>query len=281
MTDPGPLYINFAEEGLPEPRPPSIPEPGATFAVEFAGTPRSGKTTALNSLAERLAALGHTVAIIAEKASARQHTIVTPDLEVRLSAPADKGNPSFSEWTVGTTFTEVLGILANSPPDYLLIDRGEFDYACWMEAWQKAGKIRQNEAMWPRVRIDSVRRLFPQVGPHLVLALVCSPETAIRREWGNTIPPKLGPIINFDFLAAFNRAILTAVYQYSDRFPALVIPTDELGPVKLLDMIEYLLLENEGFQRSYWQRRRELDGKERGSIPLADPGLGGPYDLGF
>src|SRR2546422_10700693 len=95
--------------------------------IEFAGTPKAGKTTSLGKLHAFLKRCGFKVEILVERAS------MCPIL--------DKKHSNFNVWTACTTLSQVLEKTQSPPrpddPDILILDRGLFDSICWLTMMER------------------------------------------------------------------------------------------------------------------------------------------------
>lgn len=80
------------------------------FIVEFAGTPKSGKTTTINAIHQFLKRNGINVRTLQERAS------VAPLL--------DKGTSLFNTWVTCATLNGIIEALEDDKLDVLILDRG-------------------------------------------------------------------------------------------------------------------------------------------------------------
>ena len=85
--------------------------------IEFAGTPKAGKTTTISQVQAFLKRCGFRVRVVVERAS------VCP---IR-----DKKHSNFNVWTASTTLAQILEYTQDPPgpedPQILILDRGIFD----------------------------------------------------------------------------------------------------------------------------------------------------------
>ena len=85
------------------------------IVIEFSGSPKSGKTSCINSLNLFLKRNGFSVRIIQERAG--------------VCPVTDKQNPMFNLWTACSSLAGMIGILENKNEitDVVILDRGIFD----------------------------------------------------------------------------------------------------------------------------------------------------------
>src|SRR5215467_257459 len=118
--------------------------------IEFAGTPKAGKTTTLGTLNAFLKRCGFKVEVVIERAS------VCP---IR-----DKKHGNFNIWTACTTLAQVLEKTQNPPrpddPHILILDRGLFDSIVWLTLMERLDRIRPEERQIIEkfLRIDDWRK---------------------------------------------------------------------------------------------------------------------------
>jgi hypothetical protein len=159
------------------------------FVIEFAGTPRAGKTTALRRLEPWLEQLGHRVGVIDERA--------------RECKVPYKRHPDFNLWTASATVAAIIEA-RYSGHDVLLVDRGPFDTLTWMDWYRRIGLLADEEH-------DAIHRYFG--GPtlarmiDLVLVMTVDPDEALHRERAAGLSRTPGPIINSATLHTINDSI--------------------------------------------------------------------------
>ncbi len=175
------------------------------FTVEFAGTPKSGKTTSVSVLSNFLKRNGFRVYIIQERAS--------------FCPIPMKGHLFFNTWTSSTMLAGILEHI-ETEVDVLIADRGIFDSLVWLELQQVRGEVLENEAV-----TISQFLLLPRWAKLIdsVLALMASPETAMARERAPLLTTRLGSVMNAPYLTAFNAAYTRAIEKYRNSFSAFHI----------------------------------------------------------
>ena len=168
--------------------------------VEFAGTPKAGKTTTLNTLLAFLKRCGFKVEVVVERAS------VCP---IR-----DKKHANFNIWTACTTLSQILEKTQNPPqaedpdkppqtddPDVLILDRGLFDSVAWLAMMERMARIKkeEREAAEKFLLLPDWRKRISGV-----IVMLASPEDAMQREQGDLpVEGKMGSIMNPPVLAKF------------------------------------------------------------------------------
>jgi thymidylate kinase len=188
-------------------------EAARPVVIEFAGTPRAGKTTAIEGLRERFDRDGRGVLVVEEQA---QHCPVP-----------DKRNPDFNRWTYAATMQRIVAARYECT-DVVLVDRGPFDTLAWNELYPS--KNRETYAAALRAEVVEL------VG--LVVVMTVSPEKAMERD-GRAARHPAGSIINQWTLRAINRAIDAAVARILPGCgPQLVrIDTTRIDTEAMLDRV--------------------------------------------
>lgn len=219
------------------------------IVIEFSGSPKSGKTSCINSLELFLKRNGFSVEIIHERAS--------------LCPVADKQSPMFNIWTACMSISGMVGVLERKllSCDVLILDRGIFDALCWFH-WlfhKKMMEPEQREAVEHFLQMESlVNRI------DIVFAFVADPEISIEREYTTLLTDKLGTIMNKEVLAEYRSAVEKTVSEKKKYFHSIFeIDTsnktqDEVGKEvtdTTLSTLSDLLMERIG----YFDRTAELD----------------------
>lgn len=107
--------------------------PRRPIVIEFAGSPKSGKTSALNSLDIFLRRNGFRTKILTERAS--------------VCPIPNKFDPIFNVWTGCAALNQLMDTLANNALklDVIIMDRGFFDALCWFEWQREQGFLRTQD----------------------------------------------------------------------------------------------------------------------------------------
>ena len=140
------------------------------LVIEFAGTPKAGKTSALNALAFFLKRSGLKVRVFQERAS--------------VAPISGKGTPAFNTWVTCATLLGLLEALEDERLDVFVLDRGLFDGLVWND-WQEATKrVTPEEA---KVFRDFVLQSRWWKLVDILFVLHCRPAVAIAREYADQL----------------------------------------------------------------------------------------------
>src|SRR5215471_4860439 len=156
------------------------------FVLEFAGTPKAGKTTTVDRLELLLRRNDYRVRVLKESAGA--------------SPLKSKNDPRFNIWTAVTMLGQVLEAL-DRDDHIVIIDRGVFDALCWMEWFKSAGRIalEEHRDIERFLCLPRLRRLVD-----LVFVLTVDPATALEREFAGQLTRRQGQIMNLTTLRDLN-----------------------------------------------------------------------------
>ena len=152
--------------------------------VEFAGLPRSGKTTAASGLKRFLESRGWQVYVVKERAS--------------LCPITDKVHPDFNLWTTLSFLREFL-VARNSGYEYIIADRGIFDASIWINLFcTEKDNAEEYRAFQKLSKLDfltnTVRRTF---------FFCCKIDLALEREFERTQVSRNGRIMNKHILEEY------------------------------------------------------------------------------
>jgi predicted NUDIX family phosphoesterase/predicted ATPase len=188
--------------------------------IEFAGTPKAGKTTTLGTLNAFLKRCGFKVEVVIERAS------VCP---IR-----DKKHGNFNIWTACTTLAQVLEKTQNPPrhddPDVLILDRGLFDSVAWLRMMAKMARIKQNE-------LEAAENflLLPEWQKRIsgVIVMTSSATDAMQREEGDLpVEGVTGSIMNPEMLEKFRANTAEACKRLAGHFRIFQISTSDITHTK-------------------------------------------------
>jgi thymidylate kinase len=196
--------------------------PSRRLVVEFAGTPRAGKTSAMRGLALRLEAGGHQVRLVEERAVA--------------SPVPNRQHPHFNLWTATTTSALMLEAMY-ADADVVLVDRGLFDALCWMEWYLRSGHLTKYDhgAIGKFLRVRALRQLTD-----VVLVMTVDPDVALKRERATREPEKAtvpGTIMNVDTLGELNASIAATVRQHRGEFKLQELDTTGSDQAETLEIV--------------------------------------------
>lgn len=170
------------------------------FVIEFAGTPKSGKSTSCEAIRHFFSRHGFSVHVLAERAA------VCP-------IPM-KGHLFFNTWCATSMLAELLENV-ETEINIIIVDRGLFDALVWMKAQENREELSPEEARAIEgfLLLDRWRELID-----LTVVMSVSPKEAISREESNHITSKSGSIMNPEVLATLSDSISKAVIDYADKF---------------------------------------------------------------
>jgi thymidylate kinase len=184
------------------------------LVIEFAGTPRAGKTSTMEGLQRRLCDSHLRVHIVEERAG--QCRVPTSE---RLH---------FNIWTAMSTLAAIIEAL-HTDADVVLVDRGLFDSLCWLEWCFATDRLKATEHVIIRdfLCVESIRKLID-----VVLVMTVEPAVALERE-RTTRPRGLsrgpGTIMNQATLCELNASIAAAVQMHSMQFQLRQLNTTTLA----------------------------------------------------
>jgi predicted NUDIX family phosphoesterase len=174
------------------------------FVIEFAGTPKSGKTTAVEAIRHFLSRQGFRVYVLTERAA--------------ICPIPMKGHLFFNTWCASSMLAELLANV-ETPTDVLIVDRGIFDALVWLTLQEKRGELNATEAR----TIESFL-LLPRWRDviDLVVVMSVSAEDSLKRELDQRITQKMGSIMNPEVLGALVSSVDEAAKRYQSRFRSLL-----------------------------------------------------------
>ncbi|OGP60556.1 MAG: hypothetical protein A2V67_15220 [Deltaproteobacteria bacterium RBG_13_61_14] len=175
-----------------------------SFVIEFAGTPKSGKSTSSEAIRHFLSRYGFRVHVLTERAA------VCP-------IPM-KGHLFFNTWCAASMLAELLSKV-ETETDIIIIDRGIFDTLVWMTLQENRGEITADEARTIEafLLLERWRSLID-----LAVVMSVSSEEAIARENGQHITQKLGTIMTPAMLLAITESVQQALKRYGSKFYAVI-----------------------------------------------------------
>lgn len=177
--------------------------PRRPIVIEFCGSPKSGKTSAINSLNIFLKRNKFKTKVMTERAS---------------SCPInDKFNPLFNIWTSCSAIAELATYLSNNPKDIdiIIADRGIFDAICWFYWQTKHNHLDEGnfKSLINFLTMEKWRRVFD-----FIYVFTAIPEKSLEREYANLLTREFGRVMNPTILNEFNDSINDVVRDYSSYF---------------------------------------------------------------
>jgi predicted NUDIX family phosphoesterase/thymidylate kinase len=192
---------------------PRLSEKRRPFILEFAGTPKSGKTTTINAVHQFL----------------KRNRVVVRTFQERASvAPlVDKGTAFFNTWVTCATLNGIIEALEDEKLDVLILDRGLFDGLVWIDWQEKTHRVSATEAKGFRgfVLTPRWRGLVD-----LVFVMHCDAKTSLDREYANQITLRHGAIMNNATLTELRQHYLEAASRYQGEFKSVNVIENSQGP---------------------------------------------------
>lgn len=177
--------------------------PRRPIVIEFAGSPKSGKTSALNSLDIFLRRNGFRTRVLTERAS--------------VCPIPNKFDPIFNVWTGCAALNQLMDTISNNAlnVDVIIMDRGFFDALCWFE-WQQINGLLRHDDFERFIGFFLAPRFRMVID--LVLAFDASPETSIEREYRNLLTRKEGSVMRKEVLTSYREVVTHALKKYTPLF---------------------------------------------------------------
>ena len=182
--------------------------------VEFAGTPKSGKSTCIDTVNHFFRRLDYKVLAPTEGASKRTPYYLKDDYV------------AFNAWSATYALTHILeGRYGTDEYHIVILDRGLFDALAWFELLKQNGDVTSEDcsAIHQFLLIGHWRELVD-----VVFLFQTDPDTSLERENRNKLIEEPGRAMNPDFLQALNVAYDTTKQQYEGKFkPFFTIDTSK------------------------------------------------------
>lgn len=173
--------------------------------IEFCGMPKSGKTTCINALDIFLRRNMIRSTVVTERAS--------------MCAISNKFDPAFNLWNLFSMSCELLRLKQLNSHDVIILDRGIFDAACWLEWQAKQRYLRKSEKdrFINFLDTDSMRGLVD-----LVCIFTVDEDESIRREHSSLLTNKKGSIMRREILSEFKRSVIETKDSFGKSFIKLI-----------------------------------------------------------
>ena len=172
--------------------------------IEFAGTPKSGKSTCIEIVRHFFRRLDYKVLAPAEGASRRTPYYLKDDLF------------AFNTWSASYALMHVLeGLHGSDQYDLAILDRGLFDALVWFELLASRGEISGEV----RDHVQSFLQIeYWRSAIDAVLLFTTNAETAMARENSNKLISESGKAMNPAFLDELNDAYGQVQSRYAGEF---------------------------------------------------------------
>ena len=175
------------------------------FVMEFAGTPKSGKSTAVEAVRHFFSRHGFRVHVLSERAAA-------------CPIPM-KGHLFFNTWCATSMLAELLANV-ETDTDIVIVDRGIFDALVWLRLQHQRGELTQEEAdvIEAFLLLERWRSLID-----LSIVMRVKASAAMKREVSQRITKKPGSIMNPDVLDTITDSVRSAAKDYGAKFRQLLM----------------------------------------------------------
>ncbi|MBA3311818.1 MAG: hypothetical protein H0T47_00800 [Planctomycetaceae bacterium] len=201
-----------------------------TVVVEFAGSPKAGKTTTIDIVTHFFKRMGFKVWAPTEGASKRTPYHLKRDLV------------AFNTWSLNYAISELLVAFNNvDKQDLIILDRGPFDSLAWMSLLKDEGKLTDSE-----FRIIKDFALHPKWGELVsrVNLFVCDPKISLQRELSHKLTHVSGNAMNDDMLAKLCGCYERLSQEIGDKYPVAKFDTTKSdGPLRVAESIATDILE--------------------------------------
>lgn len=201
------------------------------FVVEFAGTPKSGKSTSVEAIRHFFKRSKFGVHVLTERAS-------------QCPIPM-KGHLFFNTWCATTMLAQLLENVETNT-DIIIADRGLFDSLIWFQTQFRRGELSSDELQNIEnfLLMDRWKDLFD-----LVVVLHSDASTALSRENAHRITERPGSIMNQSTLDVLSSAVQAAEQRYGQRFTDIVTKSTVGGDVRMVNvcLLEQILHRFESF----------------------------------
>lgn len=200
------------------------------WLVEFAGTPRAGKTSVIHGLSRSLIDDGWHVHLVSEQA-------------VCCPVP-EKDNPHFNVWTVCSTICNILEARYSSA-DIVLIDRGVFDALCWME-WHRLRAVAVGTEPDDPASLALASKFAGGLAGltgliDLVVVMIVDPAQGLSRDGADRPGRQPGTIVNSRNLEAINHSIGAMSARWAGDFRLESVDTSRMSQSDTLTHVKRIV----------------------------------------
>jgi hypothetical protein len=184
------------------------------FVIEFAGTPKSGKSPAVEAIRHFFSRQKFRVHVLAERAA--------------LCPIPMKGHLFFNTWCATSMLAELLENI-ETEADIIIVDRGIFDALVWLRLQHQRGELtdEENQTIESFLLLERWRSLID-----LTIVMRVSAEKAMEREVSQRITNQPGSIMNPDILKTITESVVAAINGYENKFHLVDKDTTESKDVR-------------------------------------------------
>ena len=197
----------------------SLPRP---FNIEFAGPPSVGKTSVIAGIDDFLRPLG-------------LGKIWPPQEGPREIRHIPRSTPDYNIRTAMYSLTKLLDESHDSRYDLILFDRCAFDAYCWMEYWEKKGKLSPGDKFIFQSYFTS-RQFTEKID--ICYFLVCDPNMSMNREFKDAISDDIRETTNLESIKMLDQIWRrTYALQHSFHPNLRLIDTTNINVSEMTRMI--------------------------------------------
>ncbi|MYA60769.1 MAG: hypothetical protein F4X40_09515 [Chloroflexi bacterium] len=179
------------------------------YFVEFAGTPKSGKSTCIDTISHFFRRLDFKVLAPTEGASKRTPYYLKDNFV------------AFNTWSASYALTHILeGRYGSDKYHIVILDRGLFDALAWFQLLMNEGDVSNEDCdkIQRFLLVDHWRQFVD-----MVFLFQTDPSTSLTREEGDKLIQEPGRAMNPEFLSTLNDAYDEIETQYGKQFEPLHI----------------------------------------------------------
>lgn len=183
-----------------------------TVAIEFAGSPKAGKSTNIDTVAHFFKRLGLKVWAPTEGASKRTPYHLKHDLV------------AYNAWALNYAISELLiGYHNVDKHNLVILDRGPFDSLAWMNLLKDKGELDDDELS--RIERFALHPKWTNLINRLYL-FTCSPEESMNREHASKLVKLAGSAVNKDFLSRLLNQYQALEKRLKGEYGEKILPID-------------------------------------------------------
>ncbi len=182
--------------------------PRRPIVIEFCGSPKSGKSSCINSLSLFLRRNKFRTKVLTERAS--------------VCPVTDKYDPNFNIWTACSAISELVEVLSNNSKNYdvIILDRGIFDALCWFN-WLN-GNNSLDDSDFSSLETFLIMNKWRTV-IDLIYVFTATPDISMDREYASLLTRKPGSIMCIEALSSYKSCVEEVSKKYAGTFQRIEI----------------------------------------------------------
>lgn len=209
--------IRYDPEHLPRP-----------FMLEITGTPSAGKTTTITEIDKFFRRIGF-------------ERVWKPQEGAEVIRHIPRTTPEYNIRTANYALNLLLDNAYGHNYDLVIFDRCIFDAYCWMNYWERKGKLNADEAR--NHQIHFLSKLWTNY-LDTVFIMTCSPETAMKRELKLALSSRLGETTNPKSIKTLSEIWKAAYETLKNNHPQLhYIDTTLMDEQEMIETVALKALE--------------------------------------